>query len=406
MSGAALACLLALLVGCAPARPASSVLRVGTSGDYAPFSIQTDAGWQGLDVEIARRFAHDTGRRLELVEFRWPALELDLAEHRFDVAMSGVTMRPWRARVGTFTRPVVRVGAMALTWPTVASTAHDLDGAGHRIGVNNGGYLERVARRLFPRAEVVPVADNRLLAGELQRGSVDAIVSDELEAPLFLRVVPTAVALGPLTNDRKAYLARDPALAEELDAWLRAHEADGSLATMRAWALGPAWAAPRTAAASDVDALLALIDLREAFMPAVAQAKLQAGLPTTDPAQEDEVRSRARERAQLLGAPVDRIDALVTALLAASRDIQDDYRRTPAEDRPPVESMDLATEARPALARVSASIVDRAAAVAKQPLGAPRPSAAIVADSLDASVIPAVDRLAIAEAVVALSPAE
>ena len=93
---ALLALVLVGLVACAPPRPASQVLRVGSSGDYLPFSLKDETGWDGFDIHVARQFAKETGRRLEFVEFRWPALELDMGANRFDVAMSGVTMRPWR----------------------------------------------------------------------------------------------------------------------------------------------------------------------------------------------------------------------------------------------------------------------------------------------------------------------
>ncbi len=396
----------ALAAACAPPRPAPRVLRVGSSGDYAPFSVRDEVDWAGFDVEVARQFAHDTGRQIEFVEFRWPALELDLAANRFDVAMSGVTMQPWRARVGTFTRPIARVGAIVLARPGVGTTLAEVDVAGRRIGVNQGGYLERVARRLFRRAEIVPIGDNRQVADWLRRAAVDAIVSDELEAPMFRRVVPDAVAIGPLTNDRKAYLARDPALADELDKWLRAHELDGSLASFRGRMLGPQWGVPHGAASSDLDALLSLVELRLAFMPGVALAKEERGLPTADPAQEVDVVTRARERAALLHVDPDRIAALFTALIAAARHVQDAFRATPAVERPVVESMDLQQEARPALARISATIVARAADVAHDRIEGPRPTPALLADALDASLAPADDRRAIAAAVAALLPAE
>jgi cyclohexadienyl dehydratase len=395
-----------LVAACAPPRPAPEVLRVGSSGDYAPFSVHDETGWDGFDVHVARRFAQDTGRRLELVEFRWPALELDLAANRFDVAMSGVTMRPWRARVGTFTRPIARVGAMVLMRPGIATTLAELDVADRRIGVNAGGYLERVARRLFRRAEIVPFGDNRQLAAQLRAGAVDGLVSDELELPHFRRVVPDAAALGPLTNDRKAYLARDPALAEELDAWLRAREIDGSMAAFRAQMLGPQWGSRHTAVASDLDALLALIELRLAFMPSVALAKEQHGLPTEDPAQEAQVLASARERATLLGVAPEHVGALFDAMLRAARHVQDAYRAMPASERPVVEAMDLEQDARPTLAGISRTIVARAADVAHGQSVSPRPTAAVIADALDSTLASGDDRLAIAEAVVALLPAQ
>ncbi len=399
---ALVATLVAWLTACTPPRPAPEVLRVGSSGDYAPFSVHDETGWDGFDVHVARSFAKDTGRRLELVEFRWPALELDLAANRFDVAMSGVTMRPWRARVGTFTRPIARVGAMVLMRPGIATTLAELDVAGRRIGVNAGGYLERVARRLFRRAEIVPFGDNRQLAGQLRAGAVDGLVSDELELPHFRRVAPDAAALGPLTNDRKAYLARDPALAEELDAWLRAREIDGSMAAFRARMLGPQWGSRHTAVASDLDALLALIELRLAFMPSVALAKEQLGLPTEDAAQEAQVLAGARERATLLGVAPELVATLFDAMLRAARHVQDAYRAMPTNERPVVEAMDLEQDARPTLAGISRTIVARAADVARGQSVSPRPTAAVIADALDSTLASGDDRMAIAEAVVAL----
>ncbi|HJQ84441.1 MAG TPA: transporter substrate-binding domain-containing protein, partial [Candidatus Binatia bacterium] len=143
------------------------VLRVGTPGDYPPFSVTRGRGFAGLDVEIAARFARDEGRRLELVAFRWPGLVADLAAGRFALAMGGVTMRPERALAARFTRPVVRAGAVVLARPGTPP----LDTPGVRLAVNAGGHLERLARRLFPGALLVPTADNRRLAAQLVGGA-------------------------------------------------------------------------------------------------------------------------------------------------------------------------------------------------------------------------------------------
>src|SRR5206468_12739439 len=145
----------------------------GMTGDYPPFSLRTPAGeFDGFDVAVARLFAHDTGRRLEIVATRWPDLVGDLRAGAFDVAMGGVTIRPERAMAGTFTRPVARAGAVLLARPG-SPRIH--------IGVNAGGHLERVARRLFPDAVLVTTTDNRSLPRLLAAGSVDAILTDEVE---------------------------------------------------------------------------------------------------------------------------------------------------------------------------------------------------------------------------------
>src|SRR5579884_3726774 len=164
------------------------------------------------------------------------------------------------------------------------------------------------ARRRQPRA--------------LETGAADAVLVDALEAPLIEAHLPWVAAVGPLTHDRKAYLARDPALADALDRWLRAREADGSLAQLRARWFGAAYGTPKSAFASDLDALLALIDLRLAFMPAVATAKAARGRPVEDAAQEARVRAAVAAEAVRHGLAPETAEALFGAQIEAARAIE------------------------------------------------------------------------------------
>ncbi|HYY06417.1 MAG TPA: transporter substrate-binding domain-containing protein [Candidatus Limnocylindria bacterium] len=386
--GATLAASALLAAACLHPRPAAPPLRVGTSGDYPPFSLARDGTFEGLDVEVARRFAKDSGRRLELVPFRWPELTRDLAAGRFDLAMGGVTLRPERAVVGVFTRPVAEAGAVVL-----AHQRLDPRSAWLRLGVNAGGHLERLAARLFPRALLVRTHDNRALAELLTSGAADAILTDELEADAL--AVSGTLRLGPFTRDRKGYLGRDPALVAELDAWLRAREADGTLAGLRSRWLGPERARARSAVASDLDALLALVDLRLAFMPGVAAAKQKSGRPVEDPGQEARVLAAVRARGAERGLDPAAVEALFRAQIDAARALEQDWLAHPWE----VDALDLEQAARPALARISELIVDRVADLAAD-RGAPAaPDPARVAEALDGSLASAPRRRAIAEAI-------
>jgi cyclohexadienyl dehydratase len=356
-SGLAGACAaLVALAGAAGAAPAK--LRVGTSGDYAPFSAGSGAAARGFDLEVARAFAAERALDLELVAFRWPELERDLAAGRFDVAMSGITVRPERSLAGRFSVPVAESGAIALVGDTsLLATLDALDDADVRIGVNAGGHLERVCRRRFPRATVVAIRSNAAVGKALAEGLVDAVVSDTLEAPAWLAAAPGAEALGPFTRDRKAYLVRaDRAdLAAELDAWLLAREADGTLARLREAHLGAA--GPRTA--TPLGALVAAVDERLALMPLVAAAKRRAGLPVEAPAREQAVQesgvAAAREAARAAGLPPPADDAvreLFRALVAAAKEVQ----RAPQAANPDDAPADLEDELRPALLRIGERI--------------------------------------------------
>ena len=342
--------LVPLAVACLRAHPASRALRVGTSGDYPPFTLARKEGLTGFDVAVAHRFAHDSGRPLELVRFRWPELAGDLAAGRFDVAMGGITVRPERALVGTFTRPVLETAAVVLVRGEAAPTTADVDRPTTRLAVNAGGHLEQVARNLFPHALLVP-SQNGALPELLRDGHADAVLTDDVEADVLAAALPDASRLGPLTHDRKAYLARDPALAAELDAWLRAREADGTLAELRARWFGAEHQSLRSAFDSDLAALVALMDLRLALMPAVAAAKETAGLPVEDPAQEDRIIARVRTRARARALTPESVEALFRAQLTAARAAEDSFLATTRAQRPAVQGTARTSHRRQLLVR-------------------------------------------------------
>jgi cyclohexadienyl dehydratase len=309
-----------LLVGCAPA------LRVATSGDYAPFStMDADGARGGLDIVTAERLAADLGMRLEWVPLDWPQLSAELEQGRFDVALSGVTMRPERALIGRYARPYAMTNAVAVVRPADASrwrTVADLDQPGVRLAVNAGGHLERVARARFPRATIVPIADNRIVAA-LAGPGVDALVTDTAELAVWPTAETRPIALPALSLDHKApLLPVDRAtLAARIDDWLMAREADGWLNAQRVRALGSAASLDASGAASQ--AVAALITLRLGLMPDVAAAKRQSGQPIEDLAQEARVLERVR--GQVPAAP-ERAAAVYAVLIDAAKTIQ---RQTP-----------------------------------------------------------------------------
>ena len=300
------ALLLLALAGCAPA------LRVGSSGDYPPFSERTaDGGWKGLDVDVARAFARDRGRRVRLVPMRWPELEPALARGDFDVAMSGVTVRADRLVTGRFTAAVARAQAVLVAPRGMRSP--------RRVGVNRGGHLERVARATLPGVELVTVEGNQL-RGLLDSGTVDGLVTDGLELRALGR--DDLVIVRTLSDDRKAYLLRpaDAQLSSDLDRWLAAREADGWLPAARArWLHDGTPSPPPAPLARVVD----LIGRRLMLMPAVAAAKRAVGLPIVDEAREAEVESRAAARGAAAGLAPEPFRALVRAQILAARAVQE-----------------------------------------------------------------------------------
>lgn len=269
--------------------PSPQRLRVAISGDYLPFSdwpASAEAP-EGFSVDLARAFARDNGLAIEWVRFRWPALLPDLEADRFDMALSGVTIRADRSVAGRFSLPITISGALVLV-PDASPVrrSSDLDRAQIRLAVNAGGHLERVARSLFPKARIEVVPRNQDVLQRLVEGAASGVVTDSLEAPLWQARVEGLRPIGPLSQDWKAALfhANHEALARRFDAWLADLERRGLLARLR-----ERHGLPARRTAAPAMALLAGLDERLALMPDIARAKRALGIPIEDREREERV---------------------------------------------------------------------------------------------------------------------
>ena len=361
------------------------LLRVGTSGDYAPFSTTQEGttSYRGFDIAVAEAFAHDRGYTIEWVGFRWPTLNADLAAGRFDVAMGGITMRPERSVLGRFSVPVMTSGAVliyrvaALDKSSAADAPESLsrfDRVGLRIAVNQGGHLEQVTRAHFLQATVNALSDNAGVRQALVAGTADAVVTDSLEAPHWLKTLTGVATFGPFTEDRKAYwwASNQDAHARELDSWLLAREGDGTLARLRYGATG---SSTLPATADPLHALLAAIDERLALMPWVAQSKRAGGIAIEDLAQEERVLAaswqgveRAAREAELEPPGPAQVAAFYRSLIEAAKRVQ----RLAVEQSgiSHAQARDLQEVLRPALLRIDERMAGLIVALHQQPAAA------------------------------------
>ncbi len=308
------------------------VLRVGTSGDYAPFTTVDQGVRRGFDIDVARAFAQSQGYALRWVEFRWPQLSEAVRKGHFDVAMSGVTWQPERATIGYFTRAVASGGPCVLG-----------DASGAIIAVNHGGVLERWARRQYSKERLRVVDDNLTLPRLLEDGEVDAVVTDTFELVSFNRTAQAASCEPAVW--RKAYWvapSRASELGSRLDHWLQSNASFVAERT-RHW-LGVGHIATPNAHLVD------LLARRLAYMPLVAAYKRQHGLPIEDREREATVLQAALVRAKTTGISESALRSFFALQIELAKAVQ---RRSRAG-----ESLDLTTQIRPALIELGDRIVE------------------------------------------------
>ncbi|KFE63932.1 transporter substrate-binding domain-containing protein [Hyalangium minutum] len=418
----ALAVLLGAVAACQSGpghAPPGPELRVGTSGDYPPFSDWKEERPHGFSVAVVESFAEAHRLQPSWVRFRWPELVKDLEAGKFDLADSGITVRPERSLTGRFTVPVLRNGAVLLlrrpSWALTPATAlppgpeaalaevRALDRPELRVAVNRGGHLERVARSLFHQAQILAIPDNAAVREALATGQAHAALSNNLEAPRWAQGLTGIERVGPLTRDVVAlYVRADrPDLEAKLNAWLLAQESNGALGSLRARYLGPG---AGDATALPVQALLAATAERLALMPWVAAAKQRDGKPIEDLPQEAKVLAASREAVRSAAGALDRappsdaaLDAFFQAQIDAAKGVQ---RRASIDAGAPSPSLDK--ELRPAIARIS----DRMAGlVARLPDGLDEATVLDLAqDWLGSSGLDAAELERIARTLAALRP--
>lgn len=231
---------------------AQGTLRVGTTGDYAPFSYRTAEGaLAGIDIDLAQAFAESLGLKLELVETSWPTLTADLQRGAFDLALSGISRTLARAAVpgSSFSEPYHRGGKAPIIrcedrarfnrWEAI-------DQPGVRAVVNPGGTNEAFARSRYRNANLRIHGDNRTIFKEIAEGRADVMVTDLIEVQLWAgrdsRLCP-ALGTERLTYAEKgAWVAAPPAspLTTLFNLWLAQQQGSGALADrFRAHGVGP-----------------------------------------------------------------------------------------------------------------------------------------------------------------------
>ncbi|MDG2308224.1 MAG: transporter substrate-binding domain-containing protein [Candidatus Binatia bacterium] len=339
--------LLVLLVSACSVR----TLRVGTSGDYPPFSVQEEGGTRhGFDISVARAYARDRGLALEVVPFSWPELEDALLSGKFDVAMSGVTVRGDRLVRGPMTSSVARADAIVLVRD--GRSGAEIDREGVVVAVNRGGHLEKLARARFRHATIRTVDDNQSLPALLGGRRVHAVVTDTLEVKSF-EAFDTEVK-EVLARDRKAYWVTParPELALDLNQWIGARAADRWLETERnVWMDDP----QRSTLPVDDAALVDHIAQRLMLMPLVAEVKRAKGLPVEAPGREEVIEEKSRAAATRAGLDPTSYLGFVRAEIEAAKNVQRAVLAGAvsmnASDLP-----DLSSDIRPAIDRIDVAI--------------------------------------------------
>jgi len=337
---------------------ARGVLRVGSTGDYKPFSYRQAGGeFIGMDVELAGELARALGVRLQVVPTSWPTLMADLDADKFDLAVSGVSVTAERQRQALFSVPYLHDGKTPITrCEHVAryQALAQIDRPGVRLIVNPGGTNERFARANAPRAQLTVYPDNVTIFGQIVSGAADLMMTDAIETRLQQRLHPQLCAVHPEAPfdrvDKAILLPRDPALKAYVDRWLQQRLDSGDVPQrLERWLAFP-WG---------LEPLRQAIDQRLLLAQDVARAKWNTKAAIEDLPREEQVIAAAVRQGSALGLPEGWIRTVFRAQIEASKTVQRAlYVRWQAEGAGRFDDApDLAGSVRPELDRLTTQLL-------------------------------------------------
>lgn len=162
------------------------VLVLGTDPTFTPFEFKgADGQIQGFDIDIAKALAKDLGVKLEIRAVGFGALmPQSVTSGRVDMAMSGITITPERAKVVSFSDAYYRSAQVFIVkagnpdkfgWPWNAAMN------GKTIGVQANTTGQFVAQDILkPKGVTIKVYDD-FAAGlaDVRAGRIAALIGDE-----------------------------------------------------------------------------------------------------------------------------------------------------------------------------------------------------------------------------------
>ncbi len=158
-------------------------LRVCTTGDYPPFTEETEDGeLKGIDVDMARDLAETIGVEAEFVTTSWGDLMDDFLG-KCDVAVGGISMNPERAEQVYFSEKTLEDGKTPIARCEDVDkyrTIEDINQPGVRSIFPEGGTNEEFARTNYPDGELI-THDNLTIFDALAAGEADVMTTDRAE---------------------------------------------------------------------------------------------------------------------------------------------------------------------------------------------------------------------------------
>lgn len=168
---------------------AAGVLRVGIEPGFLPFEMRTPQGeWVGFDIDMMQAYAKSLKVKAAFVSTKWEGIIPGLVAGKYDLIVSGMTIKPDRAKVVLFSDPYFEAGLKILLAQKNLATVksfQDLDQKGRIIVLKLGTTGDYYATEHFKNAELRRLDSEADAAQSVALGRADAFVYDKPFVDIF-----------------------------------------------------------------------------------------------------------------------------------------------------------------------------------------------------------------------------
>jgi cyclohexadienyl dehydratase len=204
-------------------------IRVGTTGDYRPFSyLNSDGIYSGMDIALAQNLADSLKVKLVLVKTPWPNLSADVTADRFDIAMGGISKTPEREKIGFLSDGYWASGKTAIARCQETKkylSLAQIDRPQVTVIVNPGGSNEKFLKANLSRAKILNYPDNNTIFDQIELKKADVMITDSSEVDLMTRLHRQLCAVTPgKTFDHSEFvyfMPVDLGWKEYVNGWLK-----------------------------------------------------------------------------------------------------------------------------------------------------------------------------------------
>lgn len=159
----------------------SGKIRVGVA-KFVPWAMHNKKGdLIGFEIDVAKKLARDLGVEVEFYPAHFRQLIPDLLAERYDIIISGLSVKADRALSVNFSRPYNETGlALAASKKLAGSfkTLKEFNKPDVTIGVVETTTAEEVATRLLPHAKLKTYEEESDLINDVMEGKIHAAITD------------------------------------------------------------------------------------------------------------------------------------------------------------------------------------------------------------------------------------